>query len=93
LQQAKREIREETGITDTALRLVAQGEPLEVPDSELQVCWIVYPFLFEIDDREGIRLDWENTELCWVAPERVQAFATVPKLAEALQRCLEREDG
>ncbi len=89
LQQARREIREETGIGEEVLHLKAQGEPLEVADDDLEVCWVVHPFLFEIDDRRGVRLDWENTELRWVKPELLEDYTTVPKLAEALRRCLE----
>ncbi len=89
LRQALREIREETGIREEVLHLKAQGEPLEVADDHLQVCWVVHPFLFEIDDRQGVRLDWENTELRWVKPETLEDYPTVPKLAEALRRCLE----
>jgi ADP-ribose pyrophosphatase YjhB (NUDIX family) len=91
LQQAMREIFEETSIAGSAIRLIAEGEPLEVPDHEQQMCWIVHPFLFEIDNWEEVRLDWENTELCWVTPEQLQDFQTVPRLAEALRRCLEAQ--
>jgi ADP-ribose pyrophosphatase YjhB (NUDIX family) len=91
LQQAIREIFEETGIAGPAIRLIAEGAPLEVHDYQQQMCWVVHPFLFEIDDREGVRLDWENTELRWVAPEQMHNFHTVPQLAEALRRCLEAQ--
>jgi 8-oxo-dGTP pyrophosphatase MutT (NUDIX family) len=84
LQQALREIVEETGLDKAVLRLRARAEPLEVPAPELGICWLVYPFLFEIDDPAGIRLDWENTELCWVRPPELAAMTTVPALAEAL---------
>jgi 8-oxo-dGTP pyrophosphatase MutT (NUDIX family) len=91
LQQALREVFEETSIAGSAIRLIAEGEPLEVLDYEQQMCWVVHPFLFEIDDREEVRLDWENTELCWAAPEQLQNFHTVPQLAEALRRCMEAQ--
>jgi 8-oxo-dGTP pyrophosphatase MutT (NUDIX family) len=84
LQQALREVAEETGLDKAVLRLRARAEPLEVPAPELGVCWRVYPFLFEIDDPARIRLDWENTELCWVRPPELAAMNTVPALAEAL---------
>ena len=84
LAQALREIREETGLDTDALRLAATADPLEVPAPELQTCWVVYPFLFDVDHAETIRLDWENTELRWVLPEEVSELSTVPALAEAL---------
>jgi 8-oxo-dGTP pyrophosphatase MutT (NUDIX family) len=84
LQQALREIREETGLDTEVLRLRARAEPLEVPAPELGICWMVHPFLFELDDPAGIRLDWENTELRWVHPSDLAGMTTVPALAEAL---------
>jgi 8-oxo-dGTP pyrophosphatase MutT (NUDIX family) len=84
LQQAFREIEEETGLRAAALRLLAAGEPLEVPAPELTTCWVVYPFLFEIQDPGAVRLDWENTELRWVTPTELRQMSTVPALADAL---------
>ena len=84
LQQALREIREETGLDPERLRLKARAEPLEVPAPELGVCWLVHAFLFEVDDPGGIRLDWENTEWRWVLPPELAGLTTVPALVEAL---------
>ncbi|WP_291317167.1 NUDIX pyrophosphatase [Desulfuromonas sp.] len=89
LAQALREIREETGLPADRLRLARAGAPLEVLDRKLEVCWIVHPFLFDLDDASGLRLDWEHVESCWVRPEEVKSFETVPALAEALSACLE----
>lgn len=91
LQQAMREVFEETGVAGSLIHLIAVGAPLEVRDYEQQMCWVVHPFLFEIDDRDEVRLDWENTEMCWVTAEQLQDFQTVPQLAEALRHCLEAE--
>jgi len=88
LLQARREIREETGLSDDGVHLVAEGEPIAIPAPELSRLWIVHPFLFEIDDPEHIRLDWENVEFCWIAPDEIKDYPTVPKLEEALQACL-----
>ena len=91
LAQARREIREETGLPEQTVHLVRAGEALEVPDPRLDTCWVVHPFLFEIDDPEPIRLDWENLELRWVEPAEIGTLPTVPQLAEALQHCLGEE--
>jgi ADP-ribose pyrophosphatase YjhB (NUDIX family) len=88
LAQVLREIREETGLREDQVRLVRSGTPLEVPAPELATLWIVHPFLFEVDDCCEIRLDWENTEMQWVTPEALESYPTVPKLTEALARCL-----
>ena len=89
LQQALREIHEETGLEETTVHLVRAGKPLEVPAPELAACWVVHPFLFDIDTPDQIRLDWENTALRWVLPEQLSAYPTVPGLAQALAVCLE----
>ena len=83
LQQAWREIREETGL-ETGVRLISSAPPLEVTDTDLGVCWVVHPFLFAIDDPQQIRLDWENIELVWASPEQLTEYETVPALADAL---------
>ena len=88
LLQARREIREETRLPDDEVHLVAEGEPIAVPAPELTRLWVVHPLLFEIDDPEHVRLDWENVEACWVAPAEIKDYPTVPKLEDALQACL-----
>lgn len=91
LQQAIREIREETGLEEAAVRLVRAGKPLSIPAPELKTCWIVHPFLFDIDAPDRIRLDWENTECRWVARQELEDYPTVPALAKALAACLETD--
>lgn len=86
--QALQEIAEETGLSETEVRLVAEGVPLEVPDEELRVCWVIHPFLFDVQTPQHIRLDWENIESRWVEASELKRYATVPALAEALNRCL-----
>lgn len=91
LEQVRREIREETGLTARQLRFVAEGEPIEVPAPEFDTCWVVHPFLFDIKDPKAIRLDREHEEQIWLRPEEVATFATVPSLVKALARCLDAE--
>jgi len=91
LLQARREIREETGLSDDQVHLVSSGRPLTITAPELACVWLVHPFLFDIDDPQKVRLDWENSDCRWVSPEQVHGFETVPKLAQALQACLSGE--
>lgn len=90
LQQARREIREETGLSDDSMHLVSVGEVIAIPAPELGKLWQVHPFLFDVDDDRQLRLDWENVEWRWVALEEIADYPTVPKLAEALQTCISR---
>ncbi len=48
MQQAEREIEEETGLSREEVRLLRQGEPLEVVDEGIGVRWRVHPFLLEV---------------------------------------------
>jgi 8-oxo-dGTP diphosphatase len=86
LEQAYREMEEEVGLERGAVRLLAEGEPLVVIDEAIETRWTVHPFLFELPQPEGMRLDWEHTESRWVRPEEVSGMETVPALAEALSR-------
>ena len=85
-QQALREIREETGLAPEDVRLLRQGEPLEVPDPENNVLWRVHPFLFQIEDPAGVRLDWEHVASRWIEPGELDCLDTVPMLRETWQR-------
>lgn len=87
LLQALKEIREETGLPQEALRLLSWGERLVVSDAALDKIWHVYPFRFEVvDARCQIILDREHEAMRWVAVEHLGDYQTVPLLREAYQR-------
>lgn len=85
LERAYREISEETGLARDAVELIRIGEPLEVPDKELDTLWIVHPHLFRTSS-VNIRLDWEHDQYNWIEPDQIVNYDTVPMLKEALQR-------
>ena len=84
--QALEEIREETGLSQHAVHLVKEGDPLEVVDEEMERKWIVHPFRFRVTVPGTIRIDWEHTEMKWVDPEDIAKYETVPKLMETWAR-------
>lgn len=86
LQQARRELAEETGLQPQDVELLREGEPLAVPDPALDRRWVVHPFLFRLVGEAPITLDWENVESRWILPEELSAYETVPGLVEALAR-------
>jgi 8-oxo-dGTP diphosphatase len=86
LTQAYTEIEEETGLTRKGVQLLRVGDPLEVVDAEADRRWIVHPFLFEVEEPDRIRTDWEHTETRWIRPEDIFQYETVPQLAETLMR-------
>ena len=56
LAQAYQKIVEETGIPRHQVRLVREGEPLDVPDTENDMLWHVRPFLFGLAEETPVRL-------------------------------------
>jgi len=85
--QALKEIYEETGLRKSQVVLVNSGKPFEVVDRKLATSWLVHPFLFETVAPDKIKLDWEHVQMQWVTPDMLLKLPTVPKLAEAYERC------
>jgi translation initiation factor 2B subunit (eIF-2B alpha/beta/delta family)/8-oxo-dGTP pyrophosphatase MutT (NUDIX family) len=82
-EQAYREIREETGLLREQVELRAGGRPVRFPDWELDIAWVVHPYLFICRDPEQVRRDWEHVRFQWTRPERIPELTTVPMLTEA----------
>jgi 8-oxo-dGTP diphosphatase len=88
-QQALEEIKEETGLDKEHVKLIREGQPLEVVDEQMGRKWIVHPFRFRVMKPEKIEMDWEHTELRWVDPEDIAKYETVPKLLETWERVVD----
>mgnify|MGYP006282038815 CR=1 FL=1 len=84
-EQALTEIREETGLGADEVELVNQAEPLQVCDVENDTEWQIYPFLFDTEFPERVRLDWENLEMVWIQPAQIVDYPTVPALKKTLE--------
>lgn len=89
LDQAYTEIREETGLFKSTVKLIKQGQPLEIIDRELNRKWVVHPFLFHVTDPERLKIDWEHTECKWINPNDLSRYQTVPGLKQALDSVLD----
>lgn len=81
IEDAHREVREETGRTDPAF--VRRGEPLSVVDGDYE--WTVHPFLFEVPDRE-VTPNHEFDEWAWLPPTAILDRETVPALWRTYRR-------
>ena len=79
LETSQREVEEETGISRASLELLPRAPPrlTEKPDQVFEV----YSFLY-LCTTDQVRLDWENDEFAWVAPEALRDYRTVPWLPE-----------
>ena len=90
-EQALVEIEEETGLSQEDLKLIKRGEPLSIEDERIGIKWVVHPYLFHIEDRGKIKIDWEHKETRWIKPEEIGNYQTVPKLKETLARLYESQ--
>jgi 8-oxo-dGTP diphosphatase len=93
-ETAVKEISQEAGIDLDALMLVKKGDPIEFSDTYegRRYDWIVYPFLFHIEDKGLVRIDWEHEEYRWVFPSEVRKLDTVPGLDEVVTQLLGATD-
>ena len=83
--RAKIEIFEETGLTEKEIKLVKEGNPLDVVDNRENILWIVHPFLWDAST-DRIKIDWEHLELKWIASiDELDDLNTVPNLKETLK--------
>jgi 8-oxo-dGTP pyrophosphatase MutT (NUDIX family) len=82
---AYKEIREETGLSDSEVELIRKGEPVHVQDGSR--VWVVHPFLFKTDT-DKITIDWEHTEYRWIPPKELKNYNFVVFLDHALEAVL-----
>jgi translation initiation factor 2B subunit (eIF-2B alpha/beta/delta family) len=80
---ARRELREETGLTETDLELLRTGETVAVADEEGS--FVVHPFLFESSSRT-VTTNEELAETEWTDPTEIRDRPTVPRLWETWRR-------
>jgi 8-oxo-dGTP diphosphatase len=90
LDQARREVREETGVQVGETDLLGSGRLVYARDGS--TVYVVHPFRFRVSGSD-VTLDWEHTESVWIRPEEMANLATVPKLDRAWDavRCLTSE--
>jgi len=87
-EQALSEIVEETGLSREDVQLVKKGEPIVFVDDLFDLRKVIYPYLFRVEDRSRIRIDWEHKELRWIRPEDLEDYDTMPKLKETLAQVM-----
>ncbi len=90
-EQAFTEIREETGLQREQVRMLRRGAVIEHIDASLGRHWLIHPYLFGTLAPDAIQIDWEATEMRWIAPPELPDYETVPKLAEAYESALNGE--
>ena len=83
---AIKEIREEVGLEKEDLLCVKKNDAIQFSDlyGDKLYNWIVYPFLFHINDGDKIKIDWEHTEFRWIKPSDIEKYETVPRFKEII---------
>ncbi len=85
--RAKKEIHEETGLTEDTITLLKSGSQLRVESQYANHEWLIHPFLFSVREPD-ITLNWENQEYFWISPSDLSRYQTVPSLDKVLASLL-----
>lgn len=88
IEQAKLEVKEETGISEADIVSIVEGNVLIFDDAEIKIRKVVYPFLFKIKDSAKVKIDWEHSQSKWIRPTELASYQTMPQLKESLERVL-----
>src|SRR5437763_1735115 len=73
-EQAYTEIREETGLQCDQVPMLRRGTVVEHSDTVLGRHFYIHPFLFKVLTPDSIQIDWEATEMQWIAPSELSTF-------------------
>ena len=88
LYRAKKEILEETSITENQITLVRAASQMRIDSPQYANHeWLIFPFLFSVE-KPQIILNWENSEYRWISPSDITEFQTVPSLKKVLASLL-----
>ncbi|KAG9232618.1 hypothetical protein BJ875DRAFT_380267 [Amylocarpus encephaloides] len=86
---AKREIFEETTLSDKDLSLLRRGKPFSLIDEELKTKWTIHPFAWQLkENAKPIQFDWEHTEYKFIRPDELRDYDHVPQLDLGLRRTM-----
>jgi 8-oxo-dGTP diphosphatase len=88
-EQAYTEIHEETALQREQVRMRKRGAVVEHEDAAIDRHWYIHPYLFDVLTPDAIKIDWEATEMQWIAPSELSQFETVPKLQEAYESAIQ----
>jgi 8-oxo-dGTP pyrophosphatase MutT (NUDIX family) len=87
-ETAIKEIREEVGIKEDEISLIKKFDPIEITDhyEGVKYNWFIHPFLFKIEKKDKIQIDWEHSTYKWILPPDIERYDTVPHLKEIISK-------
>jgi len=79
-----KEIKEEVGLEKNEIKFIKKSEPIFFNDdyNGKKYHWIIHPFLYSVENKNKIKIDWENSEFKWINPSDIVNFNTVPHFKE-----------
>ena len=89
-ETAVKEIREEVGINEENISLIKQLGPVEFTDfyGGERYDWIIFVFIFKVEKKAKINIDWEHLEYRWIPPSEIEKYNTVPHLKDIVLKFL-----
>ena len=75
--QALTELDEELGLRPPLVQLIARLEPVPLNSPSSSKEFLVHPFLFQCDSSQRLVLNWENDEVQWADPSRLELADSV----------------
>ena len=89
-EAAIKEIKEEVSIKKEKISLIKHLDPIEFNDfyNGEYYNWKIFPFLFKIEKKEKINIDWEHLEYRWIPPLEIEKYDTVPHLKDIVFKLL-----
>jgi dienelactone hydrolase/8-oxo-dGTP pyrophosphatase MutT (NUDIX family) len=86
LNQARKEVKEETGIKLGRLKGYQMAKSFKFIDKKIDRIWQIHPVLIKLKRKPKIRLDWESVAYRWVKPADIHNYQVVPSLLEVIKR-------
>jgi hypothetical protein len=83
-ETALKEIKEEVGIEKKDVSLVRKCDTFAFTDyyEGKKYEWTIYPFLFRMEKKNKIKIDWEHSKYKWISPLEIGRYDTVPHLKD-----------
>ncbi|KAL2071004.1 hypothetical protein VTL71DRAFT_14030 [Oculimacula yallundae] len=86
---AKREIFEETKLSESDILLSRRGKPFSLKDEALKTEWTIHPFAWQLrPEAKKIVLDAEHTEYKFIKPEDLASYDHVALLELGMKRVI-----
>lgn len=90
LETAFKEIKEETGLNRDQVNLEKKVDSISFKDVDEgeEFFWCVHSFVFRVEKKSKIQIDWEHSEYEWIPPSEIFDFDTVPRFKELVSKAL-----